>query len=94
MTAALEGNATIGRPVPANPYRIPEASPWYHVLNVSGGRSSAFMLRKVLDAHGGTLPARCEAIFANTGKERLETLDFVQAFADRWGVPVTWLEYA
>lgn len=26
------------------------------VLNVSGGRTSALMLRRVLDAHGGTLP--------------------------------------
>ena len=77
-----------------NPYRIPEASPWFTVVNVSGGRSSAFMLRQVLDAHGGKLPDRCEAIFANTGRERPETLDFVQALTERWGMPVTWLESA
>ena len=77
----------------ANPYRIDPGSPWYSVLNVSGGRSSAFMLGQVLMAHGGELPPRCEAIFANTGKERAETLDFVQALTEQWGVPVTWLEF-
>ncbi len=77
-----------------NPYRIDPESPWYHVANVSGGRSSAFMLERLLDAHGGELPPRCEAIFANTGKERAETLDFVAALTERWGVPITWLEYA
>ena len=61
-------------PGAANPYRIAPASPWFHVVNVSGSRSSGFMLRQVLDAHGGALPARCEAVFANTGRERPETL--------------------
>ena len=78
---------------PANPYRIPDRSPWFHVVNVSGGRSSAYMLKQVLDAHGGALPDRCEAVFANTGRERSETLDFVAALSDRWHVPITWLEF-
>ena len=52
-----------------------------------------FMLEKVLDAHGGELPPRCEAIFANTGKERPETLDFVQEVTERWGVPISWVEF-
>ena len=84
-------------PIPpgaANPYRIAPASPWFHVLNVSGGRSSAYMLKQVLDAHGGSLPDRTEAVFANTGRERPETLDFVAALTEQWGVPVTWLEFA
>ena len=51
------------------------------------------MLRQILDAHGGELPPRCEAVFANTGRERPETLDFVQALSDRWHVPITWLEF-
>ena len=62
----------------AHPYRIDPGSPWYNVLNVSGGRSSAYMLGQVLMEHGGELPDWCEAIFANTGRERAETLDFVQ----------------
>ena len=89
------GSAAVGAvPGRANPYLISPDSPWFTVLNVSGGRSSAFMLYHVLDAHGGELPDRCEAIFANTGKERAETLDFVAALTEQWGVPVTWLEYA
>ena len=52
------------------------------------------MLAQILMAHGGRLPARVEAVFANTGKERPETLDFVQALSDRWAVPITWLEFA
>lgn len=51
------------------------------------------MLKQVLDAHGGQLPDRCEAVFANTGRERAETLDFVAALSDRWHVPITWLEF-
>ena len=76
-----------------NPYRIEPGSPWFHVLNVSGGRSSGYMLHQVLDAHDGRLPARVEAVFANTGRERPETLDFVQAMSERWAVPITWLEF-
>ncbi len=79
-------------PGAANPYRIPDRSPWFHVVNVSGGRSSAYMLKQVLDAHDGVLPPRCEAVFANTGRERPETLDFVAALTEQWGVPVTWTE--
>ena len=76
-----------------NPYRIADDSPWYHVVNVSGGRSSGYMLRQVIDAHDGRLPDRCEAIFANTGRERAETLDFVAAMSATWNVPITWLEF-
>jgi len=32
-------------------------------------------------------------IFCNTGKERTETLDFVERCSLEWGVPVIWLEY-
>jgi 3'-phosphoadenosine 5'-phosphosulfate sulfotransferase (PAPS reductase)/FAD synthetase len=31
--------------------------------------------------------------FCNTGKERIETLEFVHQVETRWEVPVTWLEY-
>jgi 3'-phosphoadenosine 5'-phosphosulfate sulfotransferase (PAPS reductase)/FAD synthetase len=59
----------------------------------SGGRTSAYMLRQILDANGG-LPDRCRVIFCNTGREMPETLDFVAEVGARWGVPIVWLEYA
>ena len=51
------------------------------------------LLYRILEAHGGRLPDRCEAIFANTGRERPETLAFVQAMSEAWDVPITWLEF-
>jgi len=51
------------------------------------------MLRQIMDAHGGTLPEDVRVVFCNTGKERPETLDFVQECGERWGVRITWLEY-
>ncbi len=61
-------------------------------LNCSGGRTSMFMLRQHLDAHGGCLPADCFALFANTGKERPETLDFVRECGKAWDVDIRWVE--
>lgn len=63
------------------------------LISFSGGRTSAFMLRQILDAHGGTLPADVHVVFANTGKERPETLDFVQECSERWKVRIRWVEY-
>lgn len=72
-----------------NPYRINEPA----VISFSGGRSSAFMLYKILEAHDGVLPDDVIVTFANTGKEMPQTLDFVQACSDNWNVPIVWLEY-
>ena len=72
-----------------NPYLITEPA----VISFSGGRSSAFMLYRILEAHKFKLPETVEVVFANTGKEMPQTLDFVQAVADNWGVVITWLEY-
>ena len=63
------------------------------MVSLSGGRTSGYMLRRILDAHGGTLPPDVRVVFANTGEEHPGTLDFVQSISDRWNVPVTWLEY-
>lgn len=63
------------------------------LVSFSGGRTSAYMLWRILQAHGGTLPDDVHVAFANTGKEREETLRFVHECATRWGVPVVWLEY-
>jgi len=59
----------------------------------SGGRTSAYMLWRALQAYGGRLPDDHVVAFANTGKERPETLAFVNECASRWGVDVVWLEF-
>jgi 3'-phosphoadenosine 5'-phosphosulfate sulfotransferase (PAPS reductase)/FAD synthetase len=51
------------------------------------------MLWKVLEANGGKLPDEAVVTFANTGKEMPQTLDFVQACSDNWGVDIVWLEF-
>lgn len=72
-----------------DPYRLDTPA----VVSFSGGRTSGYMLRQILDAFGGELPPDIKVVFCNTGKERPETLDFVERCSQRWGVPVTWLEY-
>jgi len=61
-------------------------------ISFSGGRTSAYMLYKILEANQG-LPKRAKVIFTNTGREMNETLDFIQECSDRWNIHVTWLEY-
>lgn len=62
-------------------------------MGISGGRSSAFMGEKIVEAHGGKLPADVHFNFNNTGKEVEPTLVFVNELSKRWGVPVTWIEF-
>lgn len=62
-------------------------------ISFSGGRTSGYMLHRILQAHGGTLPEDVVVCFANTGKEMAETLDFVEECSQRWSVPINWLEY-
>lgn len=63
------------------------------VISFSGGRTSAYMLWRILQSHGGKLPDDVRVLFANTGKEMPQTLDFVQECSARWSVPITWVEY-
>jgi len=72
-----------------NPYLITEPT----VISFSGGRTSAYMLWKVLEAHGGKLPANAIVCFANTGKEEEATLKFVNDCAVNWNVDIKWLEF-
>jgi 3'-phosphoadenosine 5'-phosphosulfate sulfotransferase (PAPS reductase)/FAD synthetase len=76
--------------VTVSPYTLPDGNVQ---IAFSGGRTSGYMLRQIIDANGG-LPDRVRVIFCNTGREMPETLDFVAECADRWSVPVVWLEYA
>lgn len=72
-----------------DPFRIEGPA----LLSFSGGRTSAYLLHRVLKAHGGELPRDVHVVFANTGKEFEATLRFVLACSTRWCVPVQWLEY-
>jgi 3'-phosphoadenosine 5'-phosphosulfate sulfotransferase (PAPS reductase)/FAD synthetase len=62
------------------------------LVSFSGGRTSAYMLHEILRAHDGKLPEDVVVAFANTGKEREETLRFVHECGSQWGVRVHWLE--
>lgn len=62
-------------------------------ISFSGGRTSAYMLHAIIQAHDGQLPADIIPIFANTGKEREETLRFVHECGSRWGANVQWVEW-
>lgn len=64
------------------------------VISFSGGRTSAYMLWRILRAHHGRLPEDVLVLFANTGKEMPQTLHFVRDCGERWGVSITWVEYA
>ena len=62
------------------------------VVSFSGGRTSGYMLKKIIEAHKGTLPEDVYVVFANTGKEMPQTLDFVKDCADKWDCYIYWLE--
>lgn len=72
-----------------NPFRVSGPAVW----SFSGGRTSAYLLRRGLDAYGGRLPDDHHVVFANTGAEDDRTLDFVHECAVRWGVRVRWVEF-
>jgi len=63
------------------------------IISFSGGRTSAYLVYKILQAHGGRLPSNIIVAFANTGKEREETLRFVHECGSRWGIKIHWLEW-
>lgn len=71
------------------PYRIEGPA----LVQFSGGRSSGFMLRKILDAGEGYLPREVRAVFCNTGLEHPRTYDFIERVGREWRVPIHWLEY-
>jgi hypothetical protein len=73
----------------SDPFKITEPT----CIIFSGGRTSAYMLWRVLQANGGKLPVGAVVCFANTGKEDEATLRFVQRVSDEWAVPIVWLEF-
>lgn len=71
-----------------DPFRIDSPT----CISFSGGRTSAYMLWRVLQSNGG-LPPEAVVCFANTGKEMEQSLSFVKACGEHWTVPITWVEY-
>lgn len=71
-----------------DPFKITEPT----CISFSGGRTSAYMLWRVLQSNGG-LPDDAIVCFANTGKEDEKTLEFVRDCSVNWNVPITWLEF-
>ena len=67
----------------SNPYLLDLPA----VVSFSGGRTSGFMLRHILDAHGGQ-PEDLVVSFQNTGLEHPATYDFIKEVEDRWGVDI------
>ena len=75
-----------------NRYVLPDDG-IFRTINFSGGRSSGYMLYRILQAHGGEIPEHAKVVFCNTGKEREETLEFVRQCEQSWGVEIAWLEF-
>ena len=71
-----------------DPFKITEPT----CISFSGGRTSAYMLWRVLQSNGG-LPEQAIICFANTGKEDEATLRFVENCSKQWNVEIHWLEF-
>jgi 3'-phosphoadenosine 5'-phosphosulfate sulfotransferase (PAPS reductase)/FAD synthetase len=92
VIAASENQATVERrdcpPFDSVIGSAPSISPL--IVSFSGGQTSGYMLRVLIDQIGKENLTVC---FANTGKEHDATLDFVRDVETHWRIPVTWLEY-
>lgn len=71
-----------------NPFKVEG----HTCISFSFGRSSAMMLRRVLDANDG-LPVDAHVLACNTGKEHPASLAFGAQIEKEWGIPITLLEY-
>ena len=72
-----------------DPFKITEPT----CISFSGGRTSAYMLWRVIQSGGGQLPCQTIVCFANTGKEDEATLKFVQECSEQWKVEIHWVEF-
>lgn len=60
------------------------------VISFSGGRTSAYMAKYLKDTYEGE--RQIITVFANTGREREETLQFVNQCDKAFGLNIVWLE--
>jgi len=95
----FEGAAKVRAPRKAPPPRTDRAAmrdPFVitdrTAISLSGGRTSAYMLHRVLESNGG-LPDCARVMFANTGLEHEATLEFVRDIGEHWQVPIHWVEW-
>ena len=72
----------------SDPFKIIEPT----VISFSGGRTSGYMLWRILQSNQG-LPDDAIVVFANTGKEDEVTLRFIEDCSVNWQVPIVWLEF-
>ena len=72
-----------------NPYRIEYPA----IISFSGGKTSGYMLAKIIEAYDGKLPNGIKVVFCNTGLEHEKTYEFIKACEDNWGIEITWIEY-
>lgn len=75
-----------------DPFKLPDGRVQ---ISFSGGRTSAYMLARLLDRNGDAIrdEDRVQVVFSNTGREMPETLDFVAEAGRQWQVPITWVEF-
>lgn len=60
------------------------------LMSFSGGETSAFLLQWLLKTYPNH---NIKVVFANTGEENEETLEFVQKCSEYFNVEVIWLQY-
>lgn len=63
------------------------------LISFSGGRTSAFMMYWLLNCWEDRHNWEIIIVFANTGKEAEETLQFVRDCAIYWNLNIVWVEY-
>ena len=59
-----------------------------NVINFSGGRTSAYMTKRLLEETG----EKYLITFQNTGRESKETLDFINECDKKWNLNILWLK--
>jgi len=60
------------------------------LMSFSGGETSAFLLQWLFKTYPNN---NIKVIFANTGEENEETLEFIQKCSEYFNIEVIWLEY-